>query len=102
MNSELLSNQATRVSAAMKQLAHPVRLKILCSLVDGEKTVSEIVEYCGASQSWVSQFLGRMKLGGIVEARKDGIYARYRISDQNLKELMKAVHRIYCGTKGRK
>ena len=99
MRSHQLARQAVEVSATLKTLAHPVRLKILCSLVEGEKTVSEIIAYCGASQSWVSQFLGRMRLEGLVEARKEGNFSRYRIADPQLRELMSSIYRIYCNKK---
>jgi DNA-binding transcriptional ArsR family regulator len=94
---EQLRKQAEEVSAVLKQLAHPTRLKVLCCLLEGEKTVSELIAYADASQSWVSQFLARMKLEGLVEARKDGIYVYYRISEPRLKTLMEAIYRAYCG-----
>jgi ArsR family transcriptional regulator len=92
-----LSKRAKEVSGVLKQLAHPIRLQVLCCLLEGEKTVSELVAYTDASQSWVSQFLARMKLEGLVDARKDGIYVYYRIAEPRLKTLMEAIYRAYCG-----
>jgi DNA-binding transcriptional ArsR family regulator len=96
MMNDQLARQAKEVSAVLKQLAHPARLRVLCSLLEGEKTVGELVEYSDSSQSWVSQFLSRMKLGGLVDARKEGTYVFYRISEPRLKTLMEAIYKAYC------
>lgn len=88
--------QAETVSAVLKQLAHPDRLKVLCALVDGEKSVNQLVDYCKASQSWVSQFLGKMKLAGLVESKKDGLFVYYKVADPGVVLIMKAVQKAYC------
>jgi DNA-binding transcriptional ArsR family regulator len=54
------------VSSVMKSLSHPVRLKILCQLVDREMTVGELTEFCDISQSAMSQFLIRMLFATLV------------------------------------
>lgn len=81
----------------LKALAHPHRLQLLCYMGQGEKTVGELVELCGASQSIVSQFLGRMKSEGLVTSIKEGQFVRYRIADQRVSRLMKALQAIFCG-----
>ena len=93
---EDLEKKAEEVAAVLKQLAHPTRLKLLCGLLDGEKTVGELVESLSEAQSWVSQILSRMKLEGLVEARKEGSFVYYRIADPRLDELMKSIYQIYC------
>ncbi len=94
---EQLSRQADEVSAVLKQLAHPTRLKVLCCLLEGEKTVTDLVEYADSSQSWVSQFLSKMKAEGLVDSRKDGIFVFYRIAEPRLRVLMEALYKSYCG-----
>ncbi len=96
MTDDKLSKQAEVVSATLKQLAHPDRLRVLCCLTEKEKTVSELIEFSGASQSWVSQLLSRMKLEGLVDSRKEGNFVYYKISDPRLKELMQAIYKTYC------
>lgn len=96
MNNEELATRAQEVSAVLKQLAHPDRLKVLCSLSEGEKTVSDLVDYTGASQSWLSQCLSRMRLDRLVETRKEGTFVYYKISDRKLKNLMQSIYKVYC------
>jgi len=93
---EELTKKADQVSKILKQLAHPSRLKVLCFLTEGEKTVNELVAYADASQSWVSQFLARMKSDGLIESEKKGIFVHYRIRETKLKALMEAIFKIYC------
>lgn len=65
-------------------------------MVEGEKSVGEIENACGASQSAVSQFLKGMRLEGLVEFRRDGKQVYYRIQDERILELMKALYQIFC------
>jgi ArsR family transcriptional regulator len=91
-----LRRKSEAVSALLKQLSHPQRLLILCSLVEGEKSVGEIEDACGASQSAVSQFLKGMRLEGLVESRREGKQIYYGIVDKKVLELMKSLYVIFC------
>lgn len=83
------------VSDTLKSLSHPVRLKILCQLIQGEKSVNELVEFCGISQSAMSQFLKRMKEEGILSSRRDWNRVYYSVADRRLLKLLEAIKRIY-------
>lgn len=84
------------VASVLRSLSHPVRLKILSRLVGGEHTVNDLTRACGTSQSAMSQFLKRMKAEGLVAARRDGQFIRYRIHSPDLHRLMQALSDIYC------
>lgn len=84
------------VSEVLKSLAHPTRLKLLCALIEKPQTVGELTAQCGASQSGTSQFLGRMKLEGVLESTREGNQVRYSIKNQNIKRLIKSLKDIYC------
>lgn len=92
-----MAKNCDQVAEVLKALAHPQRLMILCYLSQGERTVSELEELCGASQSAVSQFLGRMKLEGLVTASKSGLNVFYSIKDKRVKQLIVALHKVFCG-----
>lgn len=91
-----LKRKSEDVAALLKQLSHPQRLLILCSLVDGPKSVGEIEKACGASQSAVSQFLKMMRLEGLVDGKRDGKQIYYEITDERVDELMKSLYLIFC------
>ncbi len=91
-----MADNCNAVANLMKALAHPQRLMILCHLSTEEKTVGELEELCGASQSSVSQFLNRMRLEGLVTSEKRGLYVFYKIEDPKVKKLISALHDIFC------
>jgi ArsR family transcriptional regulator, virulence genes transcriptional regulator len=84
------------VSQVLKSLSHPVRLKVLCQVIDEERSVNELTEFCGISQSAMSQFLNRMRAEGIVNSRREGTHVYYGIGDPKLVKLLRAIKEIYC------
>lgn len=91
-----LKSQSELVAGLLKQLSHPQRLLILCSMAEGEKSVSDIEEACGASQSAVSQFLKGMRLEGLIDSRREGKQVYYKIVDKRVLELIKSLYQIFC------
>lgn len=84
----------------LKQLAHPVRLSILCMLLhEGEVNVGAIVDGVGgaAGQSQVSQFLAKMRSEGLVKTRREGQVIFYSLSSPEAERVVDALYGIYCG-----
>lgn len=70
---------------AMKALAHPKRLQIIDLLSDGsERTVTELQDTTGLSQSNVSQNLALLRTSGIVQARREGNNVYYSVTDPRI------------------
>ncbi len=91
-----LKKSCENVCLILKSLSHPQRLLILGCLLEGPKTVGELVDRCDASQSQMSQFLIRMKLEGLVSSKKDGKYQVYSLADKRLVHLLKTIQTEYC------
>jgi len=68
--------------------ADKTRLRILSCLMDGEKTVSEIVEHIQGNQSNVSQHLSCLKGCGIIKGRQEGKYVHYSLRSDQIKALL--------------
>ena len=77
-----------------KTLAHPLRLAILHSLKQGEKTVSDLTQLTGASQSNVSQHLAKMRQRDIVLTRKDGSNVHYRVASPKISQACDMVREV--------
>ncbi len=77
-----------------KTMAHPLRLAILHSLKDGEKTVNDLVETIGASQSNVSQHLAIMRQRQIVKTRKAGSTVYYQVSSPKISQACDMVREV--------
>ncbi|MBI4296183.1 MAG: winged helix-turn-helix transcriptional regulator [Chloroflexi bacterium] len=71
-----------------RALGDPSRLKILDSLLDGEKSVGELVVVVGSSQGRVSNHLACLKQCGFVNARRDGKFIYYGIADERVRYLL--------------
>jgi ArsR family transcriptional regulator, virulence genes transcriptional regulator len=99
MDSDQLTVRCEEVADILKALSNPDRLKLMCALWDGEKTVGELEVYAGVSQSLVSQFLRRLKLEGIVSSRKEGVFVYYQIADERVRQLVQSLYAIFCGGK---
>jgi DNA-binding transcriptional ArsR family regulator len=95
-NSKQLFEKCELVSAVLKAIAHPQRLRILCSLIEGEKSVSQLEIECGASQSSVSQYLSKMKSEKLIASRRQAQSVFYRIESKQLILLMTHLQGIYC------
>jgi DNA-binding transcriptional ArsR family regulator len=93
---KMMASRCDEVSQVLKSLSHPIRLKVLCALIDREKTVGELVEFGGISQSAMSQFLIRLKNEGVLSSRKEGTSVYYTLSDERLKKLIHSIKEIFC------
>lgn len=67
-----------------KTLANAKRQQILDALRDGEVTVTQICERTGMAQANASQHLSLMRSKGIVNARRDGAFVYYSLSNPKI------------------
>jgi DNA-binding transcriptional ArsR family regulator len=91
--------EATRLLAA---LANESRLAILCELVEGERSVGNLVEVVGLTQSALSQHLAKLRATGIVATRRDAQTIYYRLASDAAGSIMKTLADIYCRRRPRK
>ena len=84
-------------SRALKAIAHPLRLKILCILgAATEVSVQDIVVQVGTSQSNISQHLSILRDKGILASRKRANKVFYRIADPRILQLIGAMRMAFC------
>jgi DNA-binding transcriptional ArsR family regulator len=93
---ETLVRNAREASEFLKALSHEARLMILCLLIDGEKSVTEIEQMLSLRQPAVSQQLARLRGDGLVEARRDGKNIYYSLARTEVREVIEALHRAFC------
>jgi DNA-binding transcriptional ArsR family regulator len=82
---------------ALKAIAHPLRLKILCIIGDQEVCVQEIVDQVGTSQSNISQHLAILREKGVLLTRKDANRVFYRVGDTRTLQLVGMMREVFCG-----
>ncbi|WP_037294543.1 ArsR/SmtB family transcription factor [Roseobacter sp. CCS2] len=80
----------------LKSLSNAGRLRILCALVPGDLTVRELETALGASQSYVSGQLLRLRNEGLVACERNGRSMRYRLSDPRVRPLLERIYELFC------
>jgi DNA-binding transcriptional ArsR family regulator len=78
-----------------KALTHPLRIRILELLLEGERSVQEIQSALDLDQPIVSQQLAILRAKNIVEPRKQGASIRYAVRDPALGELLSVARKIF-------
>ncbi len=87
---------AQEAAGVMKALSNPQRLLLLCALLEGELSVGELEENLGASQSYVSNQLAKLRAEGLVEATRHGRSVRYRLSDPRVTPILERLYEVFC------
>lgn len=93
MPTQLSPEVLALIAERFRVLAEPARLRILNVLLEGERTVSDLVEETGLNQANVSKHLSLLRSSSFVDRRKEGLYAFYRIADPSVGVLCE----IMCG-----
>lgn len=83
-------------SVLLKALSNECRLLILCNLLDGEKSVSELNLRVDLSQSALSQHLARLRRDNLVKVRKQAQTVYYRIASDEAEQVIGLMHKLYC------
>jgi DNA-binding transcriptional ArsR family regulator len=78
-----------------KALGHPLRIKILELLCEGDKNVNELQMLIGSEGSAVSQQLSILRSKNIVYGTKDGNRVVYSLRDPMIKELLSIARHIF-------
>lgn len=88
--------RAAEVASLLRALNHPARLMIVCTLVDGERSVGALEEDIGVHQPTLSQQLAVLRDAGIVQTRRDAKQIFYRLTEDRVARLIEALYRIFC------
>ena len=90
-----LSDQALDLIAArFRVLGESSRLKLIHSLQDGEKSVTDLIRATGLTQANASRHLHTLTGAGILARRKEGLKVLYSIADPGIFKLCDLV----CGS----
>lgn len=88
--------KAREAAEFLKVLSHEGRLLILCHLVTGEKSVTDLERLLSQRQAAVSQQLARLRLEGLVETRREGKTIYYSLSDPRAARLLGLLYEMFC------
>lgn len=91
--------RARDASNLLKALAHEPRLMLLCLLLKGEQSVTELETMLSMRQPAVSQQLARLRMDGIVAPRRQGKAIYYSLVNEDVRRLMTVLQDIFCDHK---
>lgn len=91
-----MKERATEVANLLKTMTHPERLIVLCQLVDGEVSASQLQENSNLSQSAFSQHLAVLRKNNIVKVRKESQSVFYSLADERIEALIASFYKIFC------
>jgi len=93
---QTMQGSAVQAVSLLKAASNECRLVILCYLLSGERSVSELNETVDISQSALSQHLARLRKDELVTVRKEAQTVYYRIINPNVERLIGLMYEIYC------
>lgn len=86
----LAADDATELRAKFFHgLSHPVRLRIVLQLLDGEKNVGDLMALLGLKQAHVSNHLACLRWCGFVTSRQEGRNVYYAVADPRIREIVR-------------
>lgn len=89
----IAATQLQHTAAMFGMLSATARLQIIWLLSDGERDVGTLAAEVGQSLAAVSQHLAKLKLAGLVRARKDGRRQVYLVTDPEVAGIVeRAMH----------
>ncbi len=80
-----------RAAETLRALSHPVRLRIVQLLAEGEVCVKGLEEVLGISQPSVSQHLARLRYAGLIEFERRGHLVCYRLASDRASRILAAL-----------
>jgi len=94
MAKELPPDTVELIAQRFRAMGEPMRLRLLMSLQDGERTVTELVERHETSQANISKHLQVLTGVGLLKRRKQGLNVFYAIADPSIFNMCEMV----CGS----
>jgi DNA-binding transcriptional ArsR family regulator len=81
-------DQVHLAAEAFRMLSDPTRIKVLWALLQGESSVACLAELADVAPTVVSQHLAKLRLAGLVKARRQGTFVYYSAADQHVQRLL--------------
>lgn len=91
-----MARNAGEAARFLRALANESRLMVLCTLAEGECSVSGLLERVPLSQSALSQHLGVLRRESLVDTQREAQTIHYRLADARVRQLMPVLYEVFC------
>jgi len=96
MNPAEMEARAAEAESFLRSLASRHRLMILCDLLQGERSVGDMLTRLGLTQSNLSRHLATLRDEGLVATRRQGTTIHYRIASDRVRPILEQLYKIFC------
>lgn len=96
MNADEMLAHAEDAERYLKQLANKTRLMVMCSLIDKELSVTELLALVPVTQPVLSQHLALLREADMVTTRREGQTIYYKLADERIKQTMGLLYGFFC------
>lgn len=93
---DVMMAKARNAADFLKALSHENRLLLLCLLAEKERSVSDLEAALSLRQPTVSQQLARLRLDGLVNARREGKTIYYSLANEDVRQVIAVIYTIFC------
>lgn len=91
-----LEEKVFDASRLLEMMAHHQRLRILCLLMEGERSVLSLAQATGLSQPAISHHLKKLRDSNLVETRRDAQTIYYSLHGPQVEAVLRTLHGLYC------
>jgi DNA-binding transcriptional ArsR family regulator len=95
----IMAESAEAASDLLKALANENRLLLLCLLVQGERSVTELEGILELRQPTVSQQLARLRADNLVSYRRDGKTIYYSLASEEARRVIALLYEMFCASR---
>lgn len=83
------------VSGILKSMSHPIRMKILYKLLDGDQTTGELLELVKTTNPNLSQHLNVLRDNGLITSIKEGTFIHNSIADKRIAKILTDIRSLF-------
>jgi ArsR family transcriptional regulator, virulence genes transcriptional regulator len=91
-----LAAAAEHAAGFLRALAHPARLRMVCALLRGDLTASELATVTGLRAPALSQQATVLEAEGLIQRSRDARVVRYSLSSSAARAQARLLHRLFC------
>jgi ArsR family transcriptional regulator, virulence genes transcriptional regulator len=91
-----LEAKAEEVATTLSAMANPKRLVVMCTLLEGERSVGDLAEIVQLSPAALSQHLSKMRALRLVATRRDGQTIFYSLASPEVRAVLQTLYQVYC------
>lgn len=96
MDVNALESKMIQAAGLMNMLSQPMRLRILCILLEGQHSVLDLADQVGLSQPAMSHHLKKLRDSGLVKTERDRQTIYYSLQGNEVETIMQTLYDLYC------